>query len=153
VLTGKTTDLAGTERLQGFQQALTQAGIKPDPGLVRHSGWNLSEAYEAAKTLLAERRDFTAIVAASDMIAMGILRALNEQEMRVPEDISLIGFDDVEFSQYTYPPLTTMRQDFEAMGQGAVQRLMCLIEEMEDTAPFNVPTKLVVRQSTAPAPA
>ena len=150
ILTGDMVSLVGMERLQGFQQALAQAGIQPDPGLVRHSGWNISEAYEEAKALLAERRDFTAIVAASDMIAMGILRALNEQGLRVPEDISLIGFDDVEFSQYTYPPLTTMRQDCEAMGRGAVQRLICLIEETEDAAPLNIPTQLVIRQSTGP---
>lgn len=150
ILTGKTDNIVGMERLQGFQQALTQAGITPDPGLVCHSGWNIAEAYEAAKALLAERRDFTAIVAASDMIAMGGLRALTEQGLRVPEDISLVGFDDVELSQYTYPPLTTMRQDCTAMGQGAVQRLMCLLEETEDAAPLNIPTRLVIRQSTAP---
>jgi len=78
-LTGSTVDLAGLERLLGCQQTLAQAGIAPDAGLVRQSGWNVEDAYEAAMLLLAERRDFTAIVAGSDFMAIGILRALTEQ--------------------------------------------------------------------------
>jgi len=151
-LTGSTIDLAGLERLLGCQQALAQAGIAPDPGLVRQSGWNVDEAYEAARVLLAERRDFTAIVAGSDFMAIGILRALTEQGLRVPDDVSLIGFDDIEFCQYTTPPLTTVRQDRVAMGRGAVQRLIAMVEDTEETSPLIVPTQLVVRKSTGPAP-
>jgi len=151
-LTGSTIDLAGLERLLGCQQALAQAGISPDPGLVRQSGWNVDEAYEAARVLLAERRDFTAIVAGSDFMAIGILRALTEQGLRVPDDVSLIGFDDIEFCQYTTPPLTTVRQDRVAMGRGAVQRLIAMVEDTEETSPLIVPTQLVVRKSTGPAP-
>jgi DNA-binding LacI/PurR family transcriptional regulator len=119
---------------------------------VRQSGWNIDDAYEAACALLAERRDFTAIVARSDFMAIGILRALNEQELRVPDDISLIGFDDVEFCQYTAPPLTTIRQDRVEMGRGAVRRLVAMIEGTEEAAPLIIPTQLVVRKSTGPAP-
>lgn len=152
LMTGPTTDLAGLERLLGCQQAQAQAGIAPDAGLVRQSGWNIDDAYEAACALLAERRDFTAIVARSDFMAIGILRALNEQELRVPDDISLIGFDDVEFCQYTAPPLTTIRQDRVEMGRGAVRRLVAMIEGTEEAAPLIIPTQLVVRKSTGPAP-
>src|SRR5207244_4178515 len=95
-LTGLTTDLSGLERLLGCQQALAQAGITPDASLIRQSGWNIDEAYEAANILLAERRDFTAIVAGSDLMAIGILRALVEHGLRVPDDVSLIGFDDID---------------------------------------------------------
>jgi DNA-binding LacI/PurR family transcriptional regulator len=151
-LTGSTIDLAGLERLLGCQQALAQAGIAPDPGLVRQSGWNVDEAYEAARVLIAERRDFTAIVAGSDFMAIGILRALTENGLRVPDDVSLIGFDDIEFGQYTNPPLTTMRQDRVAMGRGAVQRLVAMVEGTEEASPLIVPTQLVIRQSTGPAP-
>lgn len=149
-LTGFTTALAGLERLLGYQQALGQAGIAPDAGLVRQSGWNINEAYEAARTLLAERRDFTAIVAGSDFMAIGILRALTEQGLRVPEDVSLIGFDDTEFSQYTIPQLTTVRQDRVAMGRGALQRLVAMIEGTGEASPLILPTQLVVRKSTGP---
>jgi DNA-binding LacI/PurR family transcriptional regulator len=151
-LTGSTIDLAGLERLLGCQQALAQAGIAPDPGLVRQSGWNVDEAYEAARALLAERRDFTAIVAGSDFMAIGILRALSEEGLRVPDDVSLIGFDDIEFCQYTTPPLTTIRQDRVAIGRGAVQRLVAMVEGAEEASPLIVPTQLVVRNSTGPAP-
>jgi LacI family transcriptional regulator len=151
-LTGSPIDLAGLERLLGCQQALAQVGIAPDAGLVRQSGWNVDEAYEAARVLLAERRDFTAIVAGSDFMAIGILRALTEQGLRVPDDVSLIGFDDIEFCHYTTPPLTTVRQDRVAMGRGAVQRLVAMIEGTEETSPLILPTRLVVRKSTGPAP-
>ncbi len=150
LLTGPTTDQAGLERLLGCQQALAQAGIVPDPDLVRQSGWNLNEAYEAARLLLAEGRDFTAIVAGSDIMAIGILRALTEQGLRVPDDVSLIGFDDIDLCQYTCPPLTTVRQDSAAMGRGAVQRLIAMIEGSGETAPLILPTQLVVRKSTGP---
>jgi LacI family transcriptional regulator len=150
LLTGLTTELAGLERLLGCQQALGQAGIAPDLGLVRQSGWNVDEAYESARALLAERRDFTAIVAGSDFMAIGILRALTEQGLRVPEDVSLVGFDDIDFCQYTAPPLTTIRQDRVAMGRGAVQRLVSIIEGTEAVSPLILPTQLIVRQSTRP---
>jgi LacI family transcriptional regulator len=151
-LTGSTIDLAGLERLLGCQQALAQAGIAPDPGLVRQSGWNVDEAYEAARVLLAERRDFTAIVAGSDFMAIGILRALTEHGLRVPDDVSLVGFDDIEFCQYTVPPLTTVRQDRVAMGRRAVQRLVAMVEGTEAASPLILPTQLVVRKSTGPVP-
>jgi len=152
LLNGPTIDAAGLERLLGCQQALAQAGIAPDPGLVRQSGWNLEEAYESAKLLLADRRDFTAIVAGSDFMAIGILRALTEQGLSVPDDVSLIGFDDIDLCQYTNPPLTTMRKDPVAMGRGAVQRLIDLIEGTGEVSPLILPTQLVVRKSTGPAP-
>ncbi len=151
-LIGSTIDLAGLERLLGCQQALAQAGIAPDSGLVCQSGWNIDEAYEAARVLLAERRDFTAIVAGSDFMAMGILRALTEEGLRVPDDVSLIGFDDIEFCHYTTPPLTSVRQDRVAMGRGAVVRLVAMIEGTEEPSPLILPTQLVVRKSTGPVP-
>ncbi len=151
-LTGQTVDLAGMERLLGCQRALAYAGVAPDPGLVRQSGWNIDEAYEAARVLLAERRDFTAIVAGSDLMAMGILRALTEHGLRVPDDVSLVGFDDVEFCQYTIPPLTTVRQDRVAMVRAAVQRLIAMIEGTGEASPLIIPTQLIVRKSTGPVP-
>jgi LacI family transcriptional regulator len=151
-ITGPTINLVGLERLLGGQQALAQAGIALDSGLVRQSGWNIDEAYEAACVLLAERRDFTAVVAGSDFMAMGILRALAEHDLRVPEDVSVTGFDDIDICQYTSPPLTTIRQDRVALGRGAVRRLVAMIEGTEEATPLIIPTQLVVRKSTGPAP-
>ena len=148
-ISGPTVDLAAMERLLGFQQALAKTGISLDPDLVRQSGWNTEEAYQAAHVLLGQRRDFTALVAGSDLMAIGILRALYEHNLQVPRDISLTGFDDVILSQYTAPPLTTVRQDTKTMGIEAIQRLAGLIEGKGATS-LVVPTQLVIRGSTGP---
>jgi LacI family transcriptional regulator len=149
-LAGSITALSGMERLLGCHQALAQAGIALEDDLVCQSGWDMEESYRAASQLLDERRDFTALVAASDVMAIGVLRALHEHGLRVPEDISLASFDGIEFSEYTLPPLTTMCQDREAIGRGAVQLLVSMIEGTEQTPPppLIVPTTLVVRKST-----
>jgi len=154
-LMGSLTALPGMERLLGGQQALAAVGIPFDPDLTRQGGWEIAEAYQAASTLLKERRDFTAIVAGSDVMALGVLRALHEHGLKVPEDISIVGFDDIELGRYTIPPLTTSRQDHEMLGHGAVQRLIDIIEGKGDNPPepLIVPTQLIVRQSTGPAPA
>ncbi len=99
--------------------------------------------------MLGQRRDFTALVAGSDLMAIGILRALHEHNLQVPRDISLTGFDDVILSQYTAPPLTTVRQDTKTMGIEAIQRLVALIEGKGATS-LVVPTQLVIRGSTGP---
>ncbi|HTK05760.1 MAG TPA: LacI family DNA-binding transcriptional regulator [Ktedonobacteraceae bacterium] len=153
-LIGSLSDLPGMERLLGGQQALANAGIPFDPSLTRQGGWNVDEAYKTASMLLDERRDFTAIVAGSDVMAMGALRAIHEHGLRVPEDVSLTGFDDIELGHYTVPALTTSRQDHDMIGRGAVQRLIAIIEGKAENppSPLIVPTQLVVRQSTGPAP-
>jgi DNA-binding LacI/PurR family transcriptional regulator len=150
-LAGSTTSLSGMERLVGYHQALAQAGIALDTNLVRQSGWEMEESYKAVHALLDESHDFTAIVAASDVMAIGALRALSEHDLRVPDDISLVSIDGIDFSEYTIPPLTTMWQDREAMGRGAVRLLLTMIEgtgQEPPPAPLVVPTRLVIRKST-----
>lgn len=154
LLPGRALELTGLERLLGYQQALAKVGITSDAGLIRESGWNIDEAYEAANVLLAERRDFTAIIAGSDLMAIGILRTLQEHGLRVPDDISLIGSDDIDLCLYTTPPLTTVRQDRVAMGRGAVQHLIAMIEgtAASTLSPLILPPQLIVRKSTGPIP-
>jgi LacI family transcriptional regulator len=143
---------SGTERLLGYQQTMARAGLIVDPHLVLQPGWESRDAYQAMMKLLSERRDFTAVVAGSDMMAFGILRALRKHNIRVPEEVSVVGFDDIDQSEDSDPPLTTVRQDKQAISQGAVQRLMQLIHGGEPPEPLNMPTKLIVRASTGPAP-
>jgi DNA-binding LacI/PurR family transcriptional regulator len=140
----------GTERLLGYQQAMARAGLVTDPQLVRPSGWETQDAYQATMTLLSERRDFTAIFAASDMMAIGVIRALQKHGLRVPEDISVIGFDGINPSANTDPPLTTIQQDMQAISAGAATRLFQLMSGEEAPSPLIVPTKLLVRASTSP---
>ncbi|HLZ59964.1 MAG TPA: LacI family DNA-binding transcriptional regulator [Ktedonosporobacter sp.] len=149
-LAGPVTSLSGMERMLGCHQALAQAGIALDTDLVCQSGWEMEESYKAASQLLDKRHDFTAVIAASDVMAIGALRALNEHGLHVPEDISLASFDGIDFSEYTIPPLTTMWQDRESIGRGAVQCLISMVEGkgQEPPSPLLVPTRLVVRKST-----
>lgn len=150
-LLGRSTTLSGAERLLGCQQGLALSGLAMDPTLLRECGWNTEDAYAAATELLNERRDFTAIVAGSDMMAFGALRALYEHGLRVPEELSVTGFDDIDLSQYIVPPLTTVRLDRESIGRGAVRRLIAMIEGTQEAVPLVVPTQLIVRKSTKSA--
>jgi DNA-binding LacI/PurR family transcriptional regulator len=149
---GHQTSLSGTQRFLGYHQALESAGIPLDPDLVRPSDFNKERAHREMLRLLDERQDFTAVLAASDFVAFGILRALHERGVRVPEEISLIGFDDIDLCLYVEPHLTTIHQDAEAIGRGAVERLIQLISGDMDVGPLILPTHLVARQSTGLAP-
>ncbi len=154
ILCGPPQSLTGGERLLGYQQAFARWGIQHDPNLVRPTAhFEIEEAYEATRALLATRRDVTAIVAVSDMMGIGVLRAAYEHGLRVPDDLSVVGFDDIDLAAYTTPPLTSVRQDRAALGQGAVDRLIAMIDGVSEALPLIVPTQLIVRKSTAPPPA
>lgn len=152
ILTGYMNSLSGTERLLGAQQALAGAGVALDPQLICSTGFEREESYQAVCDLLEKRRDFTALVAPSDIVAFSALRALHERGIRVPEDVSVVGFDDIDFCLDVYPQLTTVRPDREVMGQKAVHHLLNIINGAVDLAPLVAPTQLVVRASTGPAP-
>ena len=85
--------------------------------------WSVRSGYELGR-LLAQDREVTAIFAANDEMALGVMRAMSEAGREVPRDVSIIGFDDVPFARYLTPPLTTVRQDFEGLGQRSVHLLM-----------------------------
>ena len=141
------------DRYRGWRAAHEEAGIAADESLVRHTDFSIGDAYHHAVALLAERRDFTAIVAVSDMMAIGILRALTEFGLRVPQDMSLTGADDIDLCQYTNPPLTTVRQDGYLFGRAVVQRLLALIRgEPREEDPIDLPAQLIIRGSTGPPP-
>jgi LacI family transcriptional regulator len=140
--------VTNAERVVGWQHALASSGLTMDPHLLRLCGWESRDAYQAAMAFLNEHHDFTAIAAGSDMMAFGIMRALRQHGLRVPEDISLIGFDDIDFCEDNDPPLTTIRQDSQTLSQGIVSRLVQFIEGQETPTPLTVPTQLIVRAST-----
>ncbi|MER7500946.1 substrate-binding domain-containing protein [Nonomuraea pusilla] len=103
---------------------------------------------------LAERQGVTAVFAANDHMALGLLRAFHERGVRVPRDVSVVGFDDIPEAAYLIPPLTTVRPDHEEVGRRSVELLLRLIEDRDavpSVAPSVVPA-LVRRASTAPAP-
>jgi LacI family transcriptional regulator len=113
--------------------------------------FQVCSGYKAARRLLGSGEDFTALLVANDLMALGAIRALREAGLRVPEDVSVVGFDDIEEAAYFDPPLTTIRQDFEILGQESVEYLVALIEQESIPVQQRVLyPELVVRQSTAP---
>jgi len=103
--------------------------------------------------LMARRPRPTAIFATNDIVAIGAWRRLLEQELRIPGDVSLVGFDDIEMSSYLLPPLTTVRQDKVALGREAAMRLLDLLDGKKPPTDLTlIPTHLVVRGSTGPPP-
>ena len=145
-ITGPQTMIAGVDRLTGYRVALRERGLMVDPNLIADGDFTEAGGYEATRQLLGYEPD--AIFVASDVMAIGALRALREAEVRVPEDIALIGFDDMPFAQTSDPPLTTVRQPIQKTGSVAVETLIDLIEHPGSTPRrILLPTELVIRSS------
>ena len=138
-------------RIDAWRAALEAAG-RPVPVLVR-SDWSAPSGYAAGRELASDP-EVTAVFCANDETAAGVLHALHEAGRRVPEDVSVVGFDGIALAEHLWPPLTTVAQDFVQIGRSLVDLLMRQVREGEDlTGVHNtVPTQLVVRQSTGPAP-
>jgi DNA-binding LacI/PurR family transcriptional regulator len=138
--------ITGHERLQGYQAALNAAGITPDERLMRVGGYRVESAYQATIELLAAAPD--AIFAANSMISLGALRALRERGLRVPQEVALVGFDDMPWAQDLYVPLTTVAQPTYEIGQEAVRLLLRRISHPEAAfLTVTLRTRLVVRES------
>ncbi|MGW5160389.1 substrate-binding domain-containing protein, partial [Nonomuraea wenchangensis] len=113
--------------------------------------WSPRAGYEAGRSLAA-MDGVTAVFAANDQMALGVLRALSEGGVRVPEQISVVGFDDIPESEFFSPPLTTVRQDFDVVGRHCIEVLLRQVEGGRGArGRLVVPPRLVVRSSTAPA--
>jgi DNA-binding LacI/PurR family transcriptional regulator len=140
--------LEARQRVDGWTSALTDAGADIPPLL--SGDWSARSGYELGRRL-ATVREVTAVFAANDQMALGILRALDEAGLDVPGDISIVGFDDIPEAEFFNPPLTTVRQDFNEMGR---QSLMLLLGEIDaprrTSARVVVEPELRVRGSTAP---
>jgi LacI family transcriptional regulator len=143
--------MATTERLQGYKGALAAAGVMPDPALIIQSNFEMAGGEGAARRLLAARERPTAIFAFNDNAAVGVLKVARELGLRVPEDLSVVGFDDSEQAAIVTPALTTVRQPLAEMGRMAVSLLMRLLENQRvEGLKVELATRLVVRASTAP---
>jgi len=142
-LAGPVDSFAASERERGWRDTLVAAGIEP-PAVVR-GDWSAEAGFVAGGALGAA----SAVFCANDQMALGLLRALAEAGRRVPEDVSVIGFDDVPDAANYRPPLTTIRQDFTALAHRAVDLLVAEIEGTPgEDASVMVPTRLVERAST-----
>lgn len=142
------------ERQQGYQDALRAAGITPDPQLVAQGDFGRSSGYEAAHALLLQDDAPTAIFAANDEMAMGAIDAVRAHNLRMPQDVSVVGFDDIASAAQVKPGLTTVRQPLGAISEAAVRELLMRVSGTggyQDKIEF--PSELVLRESTAAAPA
>lgn len=139
-----------TDRFGGYRQALEHADISFQPELVAHGNGTPAGGEEAMDQLLRLPNKPTAVFCYNDMSAIGGLRAARAHKLRVPEDLSIVGFDDLFLASYAQPPLTTVRQPKERMGQMATEIVMKLLAGTSCEFNVKVQGELIVRESTAP---
>jgi LacI family transcriptional regulator len=152
VIAGPHNWLASDARLAGHASALANAGVLPDPALVRSGEPTAHFGYHAAAELLDVPQPPTALIGFNDKVAVGALAAAAQRGLRVPEDLSIAGFDDIDLAQATRPLLTTVRQPLQEMGRLAVSLLIRLMERQRlDALHIELATELVIRDSTGPA--
>jgi LacI family transcriptional regulator, galactose operon repressor len=143
--------VASDDRRRGYHAALAAAGILPDPALEAESDFEIGGGVRAAGQFLDLADPPTAIFAFNDNLAIGAIQAARARGLRVPEDLSVVGFDDVEHATIVTPTLTTVRQPLAEMGRTAVSLLVRLLEHQRfETLHVELGTRLVVRESTAP---
>lgn len=140
---------AAPERVQGFRNALSKAGIAVNERLICYADFTPESGYRCMQALLQSGERFTAAFVASDNVAIGAKAALREAGLRIPDDISLMGFDDIPWAMYSDPPLTTIRLPAEALAQQACNLLLNLIQEKGSRGNHQVilETELIVRKS------
>jgi DNA-binding LacI/PurR family transcriptional regulator len=134
-------------RQASWEETLIGRG-RPVPPAVA-GDWTVGSGYSAGQEL-ARNDDVTAVFAANDQMALGVLHALHEHGRRIPDDVSVVGFDDMEEAAHFWPPLTTIRQSFVEVGRATVDALIDEIQSGEHHhEPMRIGTELVVRKSTA----
>jgi LacI family transcriptional regulator len=154
-IAGPQDTVPGADRLRGYERELAALGLPYSAQHVLDGDFYTDSGRAAMRVLLALAEPPTAVFAASDLMAVGALQAVQEAGLRVPEDIAVVGFDDVQIAPLVSPALTTIRQDKAAIGQAAAAALVTMIEDPEAVPPVvTVPVELVVRASSAaPSPA
>jgi len=148
LINGHPTSRPAHDRMLGYRDALSQMGLSYRPEYVRDFDFTWQFGYEAMNDLLDLPEPPTAVFATADEMALGALKAIRERGLHVPEDIAIVGFDDIEVASMTHPALTTIRQDKEGLGKAAGEALVSLVEDQSISPPtVTLPTNLVVRES------
>lgn len=148
-IAGPTEWIESEARVRGWNRALTDAGIEQPPML--RGDWSAASGQREGR-LIARIPEVTAVFVASDEMAFGVIRALTDHGVRVPQDVSVVGFDDIELSAFCSPPLTTVRQSFVETGCRAVARVHSLLTgntDKDDATSDRIQPELIVRASTA----
>lgn len=131
VITGSINTTPTYRRMQGYQDALMQHGITYRPNFIKATSWQYNDAYKECSVLLEQSEIPTAIFVMSDLMSYAVINAIKDHGLRVPEDISVHGFDDLEFSSYVSPKLTTVRLPLKDIGRKACEMLTQVIEHNE----------------------
>jgi len=153
VVGGPVAMLCSRARIDGYCAALASAGIEVDPALIRNGNFHHIGGYEAALEFFRLSDPPTAIFAGSDEQAFGVVEAARVTGRRIPQDLSVVGFDDLPMSRWVSPPLTTVRQPLAEMGRTAAEMLLTMIDGRERHGRrVELGTELVVRSSTSPPP-
>ncbi len=136
------------ERFKGYKQALETAGLPYDPALLRAGNYSAASGFAAMTSLLETRADFTALFASNDTVALGAMAALRQHGLRVPEDVAVVGYDDIPVAAYAAPPLTTMRSPALEHGRLAGEMLISLIRgEPVSKVEIQLELELIIRES------
>jgi LacI family transcriptional regulator len=150
-ITGMIESRPGVDRLRGYRLAIQEHGLAFRDEYVAYGDFYAESAREATERLLALPEPPTAIFAAADLMAIGAIRAAAQAGLRVPDDLSVVGFDDIQLAPHVNPPLTTLRQDKLGLGAAAGDALVARVAGDPDRPPLRtLPVELVVRGSTAP---
>ncbi len=150
-ITGDMEHFSANERLAGYRAALAAHGVCYDPALVARGSYWRRDGFAGAEQLLGLPEPPSAIFAASDEMAFGVIEAAQQRQLQIPEQLSVIGFDDVPQAATVFTPLTTVRQPLQDMGCVAAQQLLSLIDHPATrVSRVMLPTRLVVRQSAGP---
>lgn len=148
MINGHDQAFVSKERLEGYRDGLKEYGLNADPRLVYDGKFSEDGGAEAMYQILIQHPDATAVFCASDLMALGAMRTLERTGRKVPDDISVIGFDDITIASYCSPKLTTIRQDKYELGYQAAQLLIDMLEDRTDNRRVLLGNQLIVREST-----
>ena len=148
MLGGEESDpIAGIPRLEGFIKALKDNNLEVRENLIKHSGFSFKDGITSMEELLKEKEKFTAIFATCDDIAVGALSVAHKRGIKVPDDISIIGYDNTQAAEMSYPALTTLAQPLYEMGQKSVEMIIKKISSNDEVKSITMPFKIVERDT------
>ena len=144
----------GEDRLSAYREQLQAAGLPVDPALIVSCGPTLEDSYQATLQLLQRPERPTALLAINDLLAVGALRAISDLKLKVPQDISLFGYDDIPLAQYLVPRLSTASKDGTKTGEEAVRLLLARLQQPDlPRQEIQLPARVILRESIGAAPA
>ncbi|GEL47843.1 LacI family transcriptional regulator [Cellulomonas hominis] len=153
LIAGPETSMSAVARVEGFRSACARAGLPPGSVVVQHARFDRDAALAVAARVLARPDRPTAVAASSDTQALGVMEAARRLRLRIPDDLSVVGYDDTYLAAWTTPALTSVRQPVEEIGRVALRTVLRMADgELPDSHHIELATRLVVRESTAPPP-